>query len=89
MITYRLAWVIMPNHVHAIVEMENPAWGLSTVVQAWKSYTAKATNRVPGWDGLFWQPEYYDRAIRDVRHLAPAVAYGAESRGKSASGGNS
>lgn len=71
---YRLlAWVIMPNHVHALVEMwsGHPA----PEMQSLKSFTAKEANRLLGRSGRFWQPEYFDRAIRDERHLAQAIRY--------------
>jgi len=69
-----LAWVVMPNHVHLVIETKR-AWPLPAIVHGWKSYTAKAANILLGRAGPFWQPEYYDRAIRDERHLAAAVAY--------------
>jgi putative DNA methylase len=72
---YRLhAWVIMPNHVHSLVSL-NDCETLSAVVHSWKSYTAKAANRLIGRSGAFWQTEYYDRKIRDERHFETAVAY--------------
>lgn len=72
---YRLlAWVVMPNHVHVLVE-PLPGHTVSRIVQSWKSYTSKKVIRVLGLEGRFWQPEYFDRAIRDERHLANAVAY--------------
>jgi putative DNA methylase len=72
---YRLhTWVVMPNHVHVLV---TPFYGnsLSSLVHAWKSFTAKAANRLLGRKGAFWFEEYFDRAIRDDRHFARAVAY--------------
>ena len=72
---YRLhAWVVMPNHVHALV---TPLYGnsLSSIVHSWKSFTAKEANRVLGQTGAFWQEEYFDRAIRDDRHYASVVEY--------------
>ncbi len=68
------AWVIMPNHVHVLM---TPAAGraLSTIVQAWKSYSARVANRLLGRDGTFWFPDYFDRAIRDDRHFADVVRY--------------
>lgn len=74
-IQYRLlAWVIMPNHVHVLIETI-PGYPLAEVVQGWKSFTAKAANRLLGRTGRFWQPEYFDRAIRDERHFTSAVDY--------------
>jgi REP element-mobilizing transposase RayT len=68
------AFVIMPNHVHALVA---PAADhrLPDIIQAWKSWTAKAINRQYGRSGTVWQREYFDRFIRDDRHLAATVAY--------------
>jgi REP element-mobilizing transposase RayT len=72
---YRLyCWVIMPNHVHCILETA-PSISLSRIIHGWKSYTAKAVNSLLGLRGRFWQPEYYDRAIRDGNHLTAAMEY--------------
>lgn len=72
---YRLlAWCIMPNHVHAVVQ---PVAGnsLGGIVQSWKSFTAKAANRLLGREGPFWHKDYFDRYIRDEGHLARTVDY--------------
>src|SRR2546423_15472650 len=43
---YRLiSWVIMPNHVHVLVEQID-GYRLSDVVRGWKSFTAKEINKV-------------------------------------------
>ena len=74
-VQYRLlAWVVMPNHVHALIETFS-GYRLSEVAYGWKSVTAKSANVILGRTGRFWQPEYFDRAIRDERHLASAVDY--------------
>ena len=69
-----LAWVVMPNHVHVLVETV-PAHPLSAVVHAWKSFTANAANKLLGRTGPFWWPEYFDRAMRGERHLDSAIRY--------------
>jgi putative DNA methylase len=68
------AWVVMPNHVHALI---TPLHGesLSAILHSWKSFTAKAANRVLGTSGQFWQEEYFDRMIRDEAHWDNVVAY--------------
>ena len=72
---YRLlAWVIMPNHVHALIETR-AGFGLSDVVQSWKSYTAKKANRVLKRTGRFWMEDYFDRYVRDEIHLSATVSY--------------
>ena len=72
---YRLlGWCIMPNHVHAVAEMRE-GHGLGTVVQAWKSFTAKEANRALGRSGPFWHKDYFDRFIRDGAHLERTLEY--------------
>jgi putative DNA methylase len=68
------AWVVMPNHVHALFTPK-PGFTLSSIVHSWKSYTAKEAKKRLGLDGKFCQAEYFDRAIRDARHFALARAY--------------
>lgn len=71
---YRLlAWMVMPNHVHALIETSQTP--LAEILHGWKSYTGKAANRLLRRTGDFWQPEYFDRCIRDEEHLAKAVRY--------------
>jgi putative transposase len=69
-----LAWVIMPNHVHTLIEVFD-AYPVSGVVQAWKSYSAKAANKILRRTGTFWYRSYFDRFIRDEKHMAAAVHY--------------
>ncbi len=73
-IRYRLlAWVVMPNHVHALIEISQTP--LAEILHGWKSYTGKAANRLLKRAGDFWQPEYFDRSIRDEEHLAKVIHY--------------
>lgn len=76
---YRLiAWCIMPNHVHVLMETKA---ALSKIVQSWKSFTGRwalAKNAelglgVPG-DAL-WMREYWDRYIRDGEHFDNVLSY--------------
>lgn len=71
---YLLAWVIMPNHVHVLIQTVT-GHPLSAIVHAWKSFTAKRANALLGTTGTFWQPDYYDRYIRDDAHLAAVRRY--------------
>lgn len=73
-IRYRLvAWVIMPNHVHVVLEIWDTP--LLRVVKSWKGYTATHANRVLGRAGTFWQRDYFDRYIRGDEHLQEVVRY--------------
>ena len=72
---YRLlAWVVMPNHVHAMIETR-PGSLLDEIVHSWKSFTAHECNRLLRRHGAFWQDEYYDRFIRDGEHFRKAKEY--------------
>ena len=69
-----LAWSVMPNHVHVLL---TPHEGhiLETILQSWKTHTAKEANRVMGNSGAFWQEEYYDHLVRDGEDLKYQVRY--------------
>lgn len=72
---YRLiAWVVMPNHVHVLIETFE-GYPLPAVVQSWKSYTAKQANLLLGHTGRFWYRSYFDRYVRDERHFWAVVNY--------------
>jgi putative transposase len=76
---YRLlAWCVMPNHVHAVVQPLG-LYGLSAIVQNWKSYSAHAINRLLKRTGALWQKEYYDHLIRNGDDLGRAIAYTAQN----------
>ena len=76
---YRLlAWVVMPNHVHALFQPMNGS-SMGSVVRSWKTFTAnaigqlvrKANEPVP----RVWHPEFWDRYIRNEKHFANTIAY--------------
>ncbi len=69
------AWVVMPNHVHAVVR-PLPGWTLSKILQSWKGFTAHEANRSLGRQGqTFWQAESYDHMIRDDEDLHHCCRY--------------
>lgn len=73
------AWCIMPNHVHVLIE---PLIDLATIVQGWKSYSARwvlgknkqLSLKIP-FSKQLWMREYWDRYIRDAGHYQRAVEY--------------
>jgi REP element-mobilizing transposase RayT len=72
---YRLlAWCIMPNHVHVVVE-PIADHALGAIIHSWKSFSAKQANGVLRRSGPFWHRDYFDRFIRDENHLARTVDY--------------
>jgi putative transposase len=68
-----LAWVIMPNHVHILVEVWTTP--LSKLVQSWKKLATNLVNEHLKRRGQFWQEDYFDRFIRDQDHFQKAVHY--------------
>jgi REP element-mobilizing transposase RayT len=72
---YRLiAWVIMPNHVHVLIEQID-GFPLADIVHSWKSFAAKEINKRRDAGGQVWASDYFDRFIRDESHLAGAIRY--------------
>ncbi|MEI6501070.1 MAG: transposase [Armatimonadota bacterium] len=69
-----LAWAIMANHVHAVFSPIAPH-DVSGILQSWKSFTGTMANRRLGRMGAFWDRDYFDRFIRNDRHLAAAIGY--------------
>ena len=72
---YRLiGWVIMPNHVHALIETRD-GHSVGGIVQSWKAFTARKANGILGRTGALWDRDYFDRYIRDDHHLAAVIRY--------------
>ncbi len=69
-----IAWVIMPNHVHVLAHF-SPSTDLGKTVQSWKSVTAHRINRQLGRSGALWQKDYFDRFMRDGRHVSRTIEY--------------
>jgi REP element-mobilizing transposase RayT len=69
------AWVVMPNHVHVMV-WPMPNYLLGDILQSWKGYTAREANKILGSTGqTFWQPESFDRWIRNDEEKARICRY--------------
>ncbi len=68
------AWVIMPNHVHILMRPK-PSISLSYIMKSLKGFTSNQANKVLERSGRFWQPDYFDRYIRDREHFEKIVWY--------------
>jgi hypothetical protein len=66
--------IVMPNHVHAIF-VQHPGWPLEKLVRSWKSFTSRKINSLLSQEGTLWQPDYFDRLVRDQKHFANCVRY--------------
>jgi REP element-mobilizing transposase RayT len=76
-----LAWCVMPNHVHAVLQ-PMPEYTLPKILHSWKSFTSHAAAKLLGSKGRFWAVEYYDHLIRDQEDLYHAVEYAWENPDK-------
>ena len=69
------SWVVMPNHVHAMV-WPRPGHTLGRILHSWKSFTATQANRLLRRERkIFWQKESYDHWLRDDVERARLVTY--------------
>ncbi len=72
---YRLlCWVVMPNHVHVVLGIL-PGFPLASVMQSRKTFVARRANATLGRSGRFWQPDFFDRFVRDDEHFERTVLY--------------
>ena len=63
------AYVVMPNHVHMILMLEN---GVRTVPGVVRAYKALATRRI---GHAIWQDSFYEHIIRNERDMAEIREY--------------
>jgi putative transposase len=66
--------VIMPNHVHAIVQFR-AGFNFQVIGQSWMRYTAREINKHLGRSGVLWQPEPFDHIIRSADQFKYLQAY--------------
>lgn len=67
------AWVVMPNHVHALVTPASHT--LDKILHSWKSFTALGIHRKLGLEGRLWQHEGYDHIVRSPEALRGIARY--------------
>jgi putative transposase len=67
-----LAWVIMPNHVHILID---PNVTLARITQSLKNFSARKSNEILGHTGQFWQRESYDHWARNSDEAARITDY--------------
>ncbi len=67
------AWVILPNHVHALLE---PKAQVPRITKTVKGYTAREANKLLERTGNpFWQDETFDHWVRDEWSYRRIVSY--------------
>ncbi|MEZ0386929.1 MAG: transposase, partial [Verrucomicrobium sp.] len=62
------AFVVMPNHVHALLK-PLPGFELSDILQSWKRHSSREIHRSMGKEGALWMDESHDRIVRDESEL--------------------
>lgn len=67
------AWVIMPNHVHLLVDIwQTP---LADLVKSWKQFISREANKLLKRQGTFWERDYWDTLMRSDEQRRKAVHY--------------
>jgi len=69
-----ICWVIMPDHAHWLIELKN-FHTISNVVNCIKGASAYNINNTLKRRGKFWQPNFYDRALRKEENLKVVSRY--------------
>ena len=69
-----LAWVVMPDHVHWLLQLQG-AQSLARVVRLFKGRVARKINQMMTRSGTFWQRSYYDHGIRTDEDLRAVARY--------------
>ncbi|RME04647.1 MAG: hypothetical protein D6805_02280 [Planctomycetota bacterium] len=81
-----IAYCIMPNHVHLLVNTagfpfapshqgKTASYPLTDTLRLIKGRTARRCNQILGRQGKFWQPESYDHVIRNENEQEKTLAY--------------
>ena len=62
----------MPDHFHGLLQLAEGE-NLSVIIKRLKGVSARALNNEPG--KTFWQPNFYDRALRKDENRAQVARY--------------
>ncbi|WDR34548.1 transposase [Pseudomonas serboccidentalis] len=68
-----LAWVVMPDHFHWLIELQKGS--LSELMQKTKSLSTKAVNQTTARSTGLWQRGFHDRALRREEDLVTVARY--------------
>jgi hypothetical protein len=67
-------FVVMPNHVHALVCLIGAA-DILEQCYSWKKFSASQINKTLGSSGRFWQEESFDHLVRSTNQLQALQSY--------------
>ncbi len=68
-----LAWVVMPDHFHWIIELKTGS--LADLMRHVKSKSTRNVNGASGRKGRLWQEGFHDRALRKEDDLVKMARY--------------
>ncbi|WP_119146984.1 REP-associated tyrosine transposase [Pseudomonas reidholzensis] len=68
-----LAWVVMPDHVHWLIELKSVTLG--TLMRRFKSRSSRALHKAGVRHEPIWQPGYQDRALRKEENIRYVARY--------------
>lgn len=69
-----LAFVVMPEHVHLVIE-PSASHRLGQIVQLVKGRFSRRYNAGTGGSGPLWQSRYHERSLRSEDELREAIEY--------------
>jgi REP-associated tyrosine transposase len=67
-----VAFVVMPNHVHLLIDPKAP---VPKITQFVKGVSAIRANELLGRVGPFWQRESFDRWVRSAKERSNIIRY--------------
>ena len=70
---HSLAWVVMPDHVHWLIELKEIT--LSTLMRRFKARSSHGLRKTGSITAPVWQAGYHDRALRRDEDVVKAARY--------------
>ena len=70
---HSLAWVVMPDHFHWLIELGDSS--LDGLMRRVKTNSARVINRQRSSSGPLWQAGYHDRALRQEEDVQAVARY--------------
>ncbi|PZS70783.1 REP-associated tyrosine transposase [Stenotrophomonas maltophilia] len=71
--SHSLAWVVMPDHLHWLLELRSGT--LAECMSLLKSRSGRVLNQYMGRRGALWQHGYHDHAVRTDESLQEKAMY--------------
>ncbi|WP_332870924.1 MULTISPECIES: transposase, partial [unclassified Stenotrophomonas] len=72
-ISHTFAWVVMPDHVHWLLQLRQGTLG--ACMQRFKSRSSRLIGQAAGSVSRLWQPSYFEHALRSDESLLKQARY--------------